>query len=61
MKDLYSFDKDVDSAMITYEQVSGAYRKIFKELGLDVVVAEADSGDIGGSLSHEYHLLCKGM
>jgi prolyl-tRNA synthetase len=60
MKDLYSFDKDVDSAMKTYDQVSGAYRKIFKELGIDVIVAEADSGEIGGSLSHEYHLLCDG-
>ncbi|KAI9883216.1 MAG: hypothetical protein M1823_005009, partial [Watsoniomyces obsoletus] len=56
MKDLYTFDQSVNAAMKTYDSVSVSYRGIFNELKIPYVVAEADSGDMGGSLSHEYHL-----
>ncbi|ORZ16551.1 hypothetical protein BCR42DRAFT_327315 [Absidia repens] len=57
MKDLYSFDKSVEDAYATYDQVAQAYSNIFRRIGSPFVVAEADSGNIGGSKSHEYHLL----
>lgn len=55
MKDLYTFDADVESALGTYAQVRTAYRKFFNGLGLRYLEAEADSGAIGGDLSHEFH------
>eukprot|EP00808_Paulinella_micropora_P018516 g65988.t1 len=57
MKDLYSFDCNKPQAQETYESVSDAYVSIFKELGLPVVKAAADSGSIGGQLSHEFHVI----
>jgi prolyl-tRNA synthetase len=57
MKDLYTFDRSVEDAMATYKDVRSAYDKIFAELRLPVLVAEASSGDMGGDLSHEYHLV----
>ncbi|KAI8979581.1 hypothetical protein BDF20DRAFT_974642 [Mycotypha africana] len=57
MKDLYSFDATQEEAYITYEQAGQAYQNIFNRIGVPFVVAEADSGNIGGSKSHEYHLL----
>jgi prolyl-tRNA synthetase len=56
MKDLYSFDMTENAAMDAYEQVSLAYKRIFEELKLPVLVARASSGDMGGDMSHEYHL-----
>ncbi|KAF4451035.1 Prolyl-tRNA synthetase [Fusarium austroafricanum] len=56
MKDLYTFDLTVMEAVETYRQISGAYRAFFDELKLPYLVAEASSGDMGGDLSHEYHL-----
>ncbi|KIL84001.1 prolyl-trna synthetase [Fusarium avenaceum] len=56
MKDLYTFDLTAAEAVDTYRQVSGAYRAFFAELKLPYLVAEASSGDMGGDLSHEYHL-----
>ncbi|MDA4133855.1 MAG: hypothetical protein OK454_12140, partial [Thaumarchaeota archaeon] len=56
MKDLYTFDYSVPRALDTYEQVRAAYARIFAELKLPVLVAQASSGDMGGDLSHEYHL-----
>ncbi|KAJ3527561.1 hypothetical protein NM208_g10643 [Fusarium decemcellulare] len=56
MKDLYTFDATTKAAIDTYHQVSGAYRAFFSELKLPYLVAEASSGDMGGDLSHEYHL-----
>ncbi|KAI1776719.1 prolyl-tRNA synthetase [Hypoxylon cercidicola] len=56
MKDLYTFDYSIQSALSTYEQVRTAYSRLFDELKLPYLVAEASSGDIGGDLSHEYHL-----
>ncbi|CAO3636479.1 unnamed protein product [Mucor hiemalis] len=57
MKDLYSFDSSVEKAYEAYDDVAGAYRNIFNRFGIPFVVAEADSGNIGGSKSHEYHLI----
>ncbi len=56
MKDLYTFDLTAESALETYHQVRDAYARIFAELKLPVTVAQADSGTMGGNLSHEYHL-----
>lgn len=56
MKDLYTFDHSLSSALKTYEEARAAYNRLFDELKLPYLVAEATSGDIGGDLSHEYHL-----
>jgi len=55
MKDAYSFDRDQKGLEKNYQLMYGAYNRIFKRCGLDVVVAEADSGAMGGSVSHEFH------
>ena len=54
MKDAYSFDTDEFSAMISYETMKFAYQRIFHKLRLNVIMAEADVGQIGGSMSHEF-------
>jgi prolyl-tRNA synthetase len=56
MKDLYTFDSSVDSALQTYNDVRVAYDRIFSDMKLPVLSAKASSGDMGGDLSHEYHL-----
>ncbi|KAI0430421.1 class II aaRS and biotin synthetase [Xylaria sp. FL1042] len=56
MKDLYTFDHSLQSALKTYEEARAAYNRLFDELKLPYLVAEASSGGIGGDLSHEYHL-----
>ncbi|KAL2884065.1 hypothetical protein SGCOL_000002 [Colletotrichum sp. CLE4] len=56
MKDLYTFDVSTESALETYQKVQVAYAGVFKALKLPVTVAKASSGDMGGDLSHEYHL-----
>lgn len=55
MKDLYTFDLTTPLALKTYNQVKEAYVGLFNELKLPYLVAEADSGDMGGNLSHEFH------
>ncbi|CAD6438924.1 788459a3-d06b-4008-bd52-b88fc271134b [Sclerotinia trifoliorum] len=59
MKDLYTFDYNSSSALSTYEDVRKAYQNLFNELKIPYLVAEADSGDIGGDLSHEFHFPTK--
>lgn len=54
MKDLYTFDIDEASALRTYAEVQVAYQALFDEIGVPYLVAEADSGNMGGNLSHEY-------
>ncbi len=54
MKDGYSFDISEEDAIKTYEIMKEAYNKIFKELGLDFLMVEADVGAIGGKFSHEF-------
>ncbi|KAI1435696.1 class II aaRS and biotin synthetase [Xylaria sp. CBS 124048] len=56
MKDLYTFDRSLKTALETYEEARAAYSRLFDELKVPYLVAEASSGDIGGDLSHEYHL-----
>ncbi|KAG6609515.1 proline-tRNA ligase [Phytophthora cinnamomi] len=58
MKDMYSFDATYDGALQTYQDVSAAYNAILvSRLKLPVKRVEADSGNIGGNLSHEFHVL----
>ena len=57
MKDLYTFDASTKDALQTYHGVREAYSAFFNELKLPYLSAEADSGSIGGDLSHEYHIL----
>lgn len=59
MKDLYTFDATTEEALQTYEAVRLAYGAFFGELKVPYLSAEASSGDIGGDLSHEYHLSSK--
>jgi len=56
MKDLYTFDNNIEAALETYDKVRAAYSSIFSEMKLPVLSAKASSGDMGGDLSHEYHL-----
>lgn len=56
MKDLYTFDVSEEEARATYDQVRKAYSAFLDELNLPYLVANADSGSMGGNLSHEYHL-----
>ena len=56
MKDLYTFDESENKALETYEKVCRAYERIFNErLGCKVLKAAADSGNMGGTYSHEFH------
>lgn len=57
MKDAYSFDLDKASLEKTYEKMYQAYSKIFTRLGLKFRAVLADTGAIGGSGSHEFHVL----
>lgn len=57
MKDLYTFDLDHARAMKTYDEVRAAYAAFFDELRIPYLTAEADSGNMGGNLSHEYHFV----
>jgi prolyl-tRNA synthetase len=57
MKDLYTFDSTPSAALETYEAVRSAYTAIFDALKLPYLVADADSGNMGGKLSHEYHFV----
>lgn len=57
MMDLYTFDTSVENAMATYDDIRGAYDSIFRSIGIEFAVSEADSGSIGGDLSHEYHYI----
>ena len=57
MKDLYSFDKDVDGMNISYQKMYDAYSRIFARCGLNFRPVEADNGAIGGGHSHEFTVL----
>ena len=56
MKDAYSFDIDFENAYLSYCKMFLLYLKIFKKLGVKALPFEADTGPIGGSLSHEFIL-----
>ena len=57
MKDAYSFHVDQASLQETYDVMYDAYCKIFTRLGLNFRPVQADTGSIGGSGSHEFHVL----
>jgi prolyl-tRNA synthetase len=57
MKDAYSFDIDQASLEKSYQKMHAAYSAIFEGLGLKFRVVDADSGEIGGSRSQEFHVL----
>ncbi|MBT8066671.1 MAG: proline--tRNA ligase [Gammaproteobacteria bacterium] len=57
MKDAYSFDLDQDGLEASYQKMHAAYTAIFERLGLEFRVVDADSGEIGGSRSQEFHVL----
>jgi len=57
MKDAYSFHLDHESLQLTYEAMYQAYTNIFNHLGLNFRAVIADSGSIGGAVSHEFHVL----
>lgn len=56
MKDGYSFCLDAPQTQKIYQRVRAAYERVFARCGLKVVVVEADSGDMGGSSSHEFQV-----
>ncbi|TXH68289.1 MAG: proline--tRNA ligase [Thiothrix sp.] len=57
MKDAYSFHLTQESLQETYDQMYAAYCRIFERLGLSFRPVAADNGSIGGSGSHEFHVL----
>jgi prolyl-tRNA synthetase len=57
MKDAYSFDIDATGLEASYQKMHAAYTAIFERLGLKFRVVDADSGEIGGSKSQEFHVL----
>ena len=59
MKDAYSFHLDQKSLHDTYQIMFDAYTRIFTRAGLDFRAVAADSGSIGGNLSHEFHVLAE--
>jgi len=59
MKDAYSFHTDVEDARREYQVMYDAYARIFERCGLTFRAVEADTGDIGGDLSHEFQVLAE--
>ena len=59
MKDAYSFDIDHEGLEASYASMHEAYTRIFTRLGLKFRVVDADSGEIGGSRSQEFHVLAE--
>ena len=57
MKDAYSFDIDEKGLVKSYGKMKDAYISIFDEIGLDYRIVKADSGNIGGDISEEFHIL----
>ncbi|RBA25149.1 proline--tRNA ligase [Herminiimonas fonticola] len=57
MKDAYSFDRDVEGLKRSYQIMFDAYVKIFNRFGLQFRAVAADNGAIGGSGSHEFHVI----
>lgn len=59
MKDAYSFDIDADSARRSYQAMFLAYLRTFARMGLKAIPMRADTGPIGGDLSHEFIILAE--
>ncbi|MGQ9473358.1 MAG: proline--tRNA ligase [Candidatus Caldatribacteriaceae bacterium] len=59
MKDLYSFDRDVEGMRASYQKMYEAYCRIFERCGLEYKAVPAESGVIGGDVSHEFLILAE--
>ena len=59
MKDAYSFHENESSLNETYKMMFDTYKKIFEEIGFEFKVVVADNGQIGGSESHEFHVIAE--
>lgn len=59
MKDMYSFDKDVEGMNVSYKKMYDAYTNVFNRCGLEFRPVEADNGAIGGGHSHEFTVLAE--
>ena len=59
MKDAYSFDLDYAGAQKSYRQMFVAYLRTFARMGLKAIPMQADTGPIGGNLSHEFLILAE--
>ncbi len=59
MKDAYSFDADPEGLDKSYKIMYDAYCRIFKRCGLEYVIVEAESGEMGGSGSHQFTVPCE--
>ena len=59
MKDAYTFDLSDDTAVNSYNKMFFAYLKTFKRMGLTAIPMKADTGPIGGNLSHEFVILAE--
>jgi prolyl-tRNA synthetase len=57
MKDAYSFDMDYAGALVAYKKMMLAYMRTFQRIGITAIPMRADTGQIGGDLSHEFHVL----
>jgi prolyl-tRNA synthetase len=57
MKDAYSFDLDYEGALLAYKKMMLAYMRTFQRMGITAIPMRADTGQIGGDLSHEFHIL----
>lgn len=59
MKDAYSFNATAESLEETYRQMYDAYCRIFERCGVDYVIVEAETGEMGGSGSHQFTVPCQ--
>jgi len=59
MKDAYSFDIDADAARRAYQRMFVAYLRTFERMGMTAIPMQADTGPIGGDLSHEFIILAE--
>ncbi|MFA9273939.1 MAG: proline--tRNA ligase [Candidatus Aquirickettsiella gammari] len=59
MKDAYSFDRDLDGLKKSYQNMYDAYVRIFNRFGLQFRAVAADNGAIGGTGSHEFHVIAE--
>ncbi len=57
MKDAYSFDLDYEGAVVSYRRMMLAYMRTFRRMGLKAIPMQAESGPIGGNMSHEFIIL----
>ncbi|QUD88664.1 proline--tRNA ligase [Phenylobacterium montanum] len=59
MKDAYSFDLDEEAGRRAYNRMFASYLRIFSRMGLKAIPMRAETGPIGGDLSHEFHILAE--